>query len=246
MQRAGSPPRPGVTERFEMRILLVGHGRMGRLVGELAPEYGCEVAGVIDPNSPLHAGGPGQDRWRGVDVAIDFSFPDAVKTNAPALARLGVNMVIGTTGWEADESAVRRAAADAGIGVVAAPNFAVGVVLFEAMVARAASLLDPQAEFGAFLHEAHHATKKDAPSGTALRLKRAMLEAGYRRPIDVSSTRAGVIPGTHTVGFDGPSETIQLSHVARDRAGFARGALAAAKWVKGQQGWFTMRDVLGI
>ncbi len=229
-----------------MRILLVGHGRMGRLVGELAPEYGCEIAGVIDPNSPLHAGAPDQDRWRGVDVAIDFSFPGAVKTNAPALARLGVNMVIGTTGWEVDEPAVRRAAADAGIGVVAAPNFAVGVVLFEAMVARAAGLLEPQGEFGAFLHEAHHAAKKDAPSGTALHLKRAMQDAGYRRPIDVSSTRAGFIPGTHTVGFDGPSETILLSHLARDRSGFARGAFAAAKWVKGRQGWFTMRDVLGI
>src|SRR4030095_12998425 len=103
-------------------ILLVGHGRMGRLVGELASEYGCEVIGVIDPNSPLHAGGPDQDQWRGVDVAIDFSFPDAVKTNVPALARHGVNMVIGTTGWAADEPAVRQAAAAAGIIVVVAAH----------------------------------------------------------------------------------------------------------------------------
>jgi 4-hydroxy-tetrahydrodipicolinate reductase len=229
-----------------MRILLVGHGRMGRLVGELAPEYGCEVAGVIDPNSPLHAGGPDQDRWRGVDVAIDFSFPDAVKTNVPALARHGVNMVIGTTGWAADEPAVRQAVAAAGIGVVAAPNFSVGVVMFEAIVARAAALVKAQSEFGAFVHEAHHAAKKDAPSGTALLLKRAMQDAGYNRPIDVSSTRVGYVPGTHTVGFDGPAESIILSHMARDRSGFARGAFAAAKWLQGRRGWFTMKDVLGI
>ena len=229
-----------------MRILLVGHGRMGRLVGELAADYGCELAGVIDPQSPLHGGGPDEARWRGIDVAIDFSFPDAVKTNLPALARHGINLVIGTTGWQADEAAMRRAVADAGVGIVAAPNFSTGVVLFEAIVARAAALFAPQGEFGPFLHEAHHAAKKDAPSGTALHLKRAMQEAGLNRPIDVSSTRAGHIPGTHTVGFDGPAETILLSHVARDRSAFARGALTAAKWVKGRRGWFTMNDVLGV
>jgi 4-hydroxy-tetrahydrodipicolinate reductase len=229
-----------------MRILLVGHGRMGRLVGELAPEYGMEVAGVIDPQSPLHAGGPEDDRWRGVDVAIDFTFPDAVKINAPILARQGLNIVIGTTGWKADEPAVRQAVADAGVGVVAAPNFSVGVVLFEAIVARAAALFAAQQEFGAFLHEAHHAAKRDAPSGTALLLTHAMVEAGFQRPIDVSSTRAGYLPGTHTVGFDGPAETIVLSHTARDRTAFARGALTAAKWVAGRRGWFTMKDVLGV
>ena len=229
-----------------MRILLVGHGRMGRLVGDLAPEYGLEVAGVIDPQSPLHGGGPEDDQWRGVDVAIDFSFPEAVKTNVPVLARHGINIVIGTTGWQADEPAVRRAVADAGVGVVAAPNFSVGVVLFEAIVARAAALFAPQQEFGAFMHEAHHAAKKDAPSGTALFLKSGMEQAGFPRPIDVSSTRAGYIPGTHTVGFDGPAETIVLTHAARDRTAFARGALAAAKWVAGRHGWFTMKDVLGV
>ena len=227
-------------------LLLVGHGRMGRLVGDLAPEYGCEVAGIIDPQSPHHGGDATLERWRGIDVAIDFSFPDSVKTNAPALARHGVNLVIGTTGWQADEPAVRRAAADAGIGVVAAANFSTGVVIFEAIVARAAALFAAQSGFGPFMHEAHHAAKKDAPSGTALTLKRAMQEAGLDRPIDVSSTRAGFIPGTHTVGFDGPAETVLLTHVARDRTGFARGALVAAQWIKGRQGWYTMKDVLGI
>jgi 4-hydroxy-tetrahydrodipicolinate reductase len=229
-----------------MKILLVGHGKMGQLVGTLAPQYDCEVAGVIDPASPLHGGGPSDARWNGVDVAIDFSTPDSVIANARSLASRGISLVIGTTGWSQHEEALRKTVADAGVGIVVAPNFSTGVVLFEALVARAAELFAPQAEFAAFIHEAHHSAKKDAPSGTALSLKRAMVDAGFARPIDVSSTRAGFIPGTHTIGFDGPSETITLTHTARDRSAFARGALAAARWVHGKRGWFTMRDVLGI
>lgn len=229
-----------------MKLLLVGHGKMGQLVGTLAPQYGGEVAGVIDPASPLHGGGPGDARWTGVDVAIDFSTPDSVVDNAVVLATRGISLVIGTTGWAAREAELRQAVADAGTGIVVAPNFSTGVVLFEALAARAAALFAPQADFAAFLHEAHHSAKKDAPSGTALSLKTAMQQAGYDRPIDVSSTRAGFIPGTHTVGFDGPAETMTLTHTARDRTAFARGALAAARWVHGKRGWFTMRDVLGV
>jgi 4-hydroxy-tetrahydrodipicolinate reductase len=229
-----------------MRILLVGHGKMGQLVGELSKQYGCDVAGVIDPMSPLHGGGPDDDRWRGVDVAIDFSTADSVVTNVPVLARRGINLVVGTTGWAAQEASLRQVVAEAGVGIVVAPNFSTGVVLFEAIVAHAAKLFAPQDEFGAFLHEAHHAAKKDAPSGTAFLLKRAMEQAGFPRPIDVSSTRAGFIPGTHSVGFDGPAETITLSHAARDRTAFARGALTAANWIQGKRGWYTMRDVLGV
>jgi 4-hydroxy-tetrahydrodipicolinate reductase len=229
-----------------VRILLVGHGKMGRLVGELAGQYGYDVAGIIDPNSPLHAGGPDDDRWHKVDVAIDFSTPDSVWTNASTLARRGINLVVGTTGWAQQERELRQVIAEAGVGIVAAPNFSTGVVLFESIVAHAAKLFAGQGEFGAFIHERHHATKKDAPSGTAINLKRSMEGAGFSRPIDVSSARAGHIPGTHTIGFDGPAETLTLTHTARDRTSFARGALAAAGWIHGKRGWFTMRDVLGV
>jgi 4-hydroxy-tetrahydrodipicolinate reductase len=229
-----------------MRILLVGYGKMGQLVGSLAGQYGVEVAGVVDPHSPQNSGRIDDDRWNDVDVAIDFSSPEAVPENLPALARRRLNTVVGTTGWGSREAAMREHVERHGIGVVVAPNFSAGVVMFEAMVARAAALLASQADFGAWLHEAHHAMKKDAPSGTALFLKRAMEKAGYQRPIDVSSTRAGHIPGTHTVGFDGPAESITLSHTARDRGAFARGALQAAQWIQGKKGWFTMHDVLGI
>ena len=229
-----------------MRILLVGYGRMGRLVGDLAGQYDCEIAGIVDPQSPSSSGQIDDERWRGIDVAVDFSMAEAVPVNLPVLARLGLNIVVGTTGWASHEAALREVVAGSGVGVVAAPNFSAGVVLFEAMVARAAALVAGQSDFGAWLHEAHHAMKKDAPSGTALLLKRAMERAGYSRPIDVSSTRAGHIPGTHTIGFDGPAESITLTHTARDRSAFARGALQAARWVRGQHGWFTMQDVLGV
>jgi 4-hydroxy-tetrahydrodipicolinate reductase len=255
-----------------MRILLVGHGRMGRLVESLAADYGCEIAGIVnrpagpdgvDPgrsagsgaDSVGRAGAVGDDRWErwsgapgrdAIDVAIDFSSPDAVMINVPALARRRINMVLGTTGWNDHDAALRAIVTEAGIGIVAAPNFSTGAVLFESIAAHAAKLLGRQPDFGAFVHEAHHSSKKDAPSGTALRLERAMRDAGFSRPIDMASTRAGSIPGTHTIGFDGPAETITLTHAARDRTAFARGALVAAQWVKGKQGWFTMQDVLGL
>ena len=216
---------------------------MGRLVAALAPEYGCEVAGAIDSRS---ADGPSSARWKGVDVAIDFSSPAAVASVLPALASRGINLVVGTTGWQSHERALREAVDRAQVGMVAAPNFSAGVVMLEAIVGTAAALFADRPEFGAWIHEAHHAAKKDAPSGTALLLKRTMEGAGYAGPIDVSSTRAGHIPGSHTVGFDGPAESIAISHVARDRGTFARGALLAAQWVRGKRGWFTMRDVLGL
>ena len=118
--------------------------------------------------------------------------------------------------------------------------------LFVALAARASELLADRPEFGAWIHELHHGAKRDAPSGTAIALGEAMRQVGYGLPIDVASTRVGSIPGTHTVGFDSPAETITLTHTARDRTGFARGALAAARWVNGRRGWFSMRDVLGL
>lgn len=229
-----------------MRVLLVGYGKMGQLVGDLAPQYDCAVAGIVDPVSPSHTAGIDDVRWGDVDVAIDFTSPDAVMTNVPVLARRGINVVLGTTGWQKREDELRAIVEAAGTGIVAAPNFSTGVVLFEALVERAAALLARQPEYGAWLHEAHHAMKKDAPSGTAVKLKRTMEQAGYDRPIDVAASRAGFIPGTHTIGFDGPSESITLTHTARDRGAFARGALTAARWVKGRRGWFTMQDVLGL
>ena len=225
-----------------MRILLLGHGRMGTLIEALAPEYGGVIAGVIDEHSPdgaIASGDFGQ-----VDVAVDFTLADAVPKNLPQLARRRVNVVIGTTGWQADEAAMRVVAEKAGIGVLAASNFSLGMNIFQLAVEEVSRHFARHPEFGAWVHEAHHAMKKDAPSGTALTIKTGMERAGYSRTIDMSSTRVGHVPGTHTVGFDGSSETIEFTHTVRDRAVFARGALTAAKWQIGKQGWFSIRDLL--
>jgi len=222
-------------------LLIVGRGRMGRLVEALSPDYGFQVAGTVDIDNAAQ-----DDAWPQADIAVDFSLADAVPVNFPRLAARGMNIVIGATGWQAEEAKLRAEAEARGIGVVAAPNFAVGVNLFLALTERAAELWREQPAFGAWLHELHHAAKRDAPSGTALAIESAMRAHGYRHPIDVSSSRAGSIPGTHTVGFDAAAETITLTHTARDRAVFARGALHAAQWLQGKRGWFTMRDVLGI
>ncbi len=226
-----------------MRILIVGRGRMGRLVESLAPDYGMTVAGVVDRSSGERAIADGD--FGVVDAAIDFTLPDAVPANLPLLAARGINVVIGTTGWQDHESAMRALAADAGIGVLAASNFSIGMNVFQLVVEEAARRLAAQPDVGAWIHERHHDRKKDAPSGTALTLKAGMETAGFTRAIDVASTRAGFMPGTHTVGFDGPSETIELTHTVRDRAVFARGALMAARWLAGRRGWYSMRDMLG-
>ena len=225
-----------------MRILLLGHGRMGTLVESLAASYDAAIAGVIDEHSGRDAiarGGFGD-----VDVAIDFTLPEAVPQNLPQLAERKINVVIGTTGWQAHEPALRDIATRAGIGVLAASNFSVGMNVFQLAVEEASRHFARHPEFGAWIHESHHTMKKDAPSGTALTIKAGIERAGYDRPIDVSSTRVGHVPGTHTAGFDGPSETIEFTHTVRDRAVFARGALTAAKWLAGRRGWFSIRDML--
>jgi 4-hydroxy-tetrahydrodipicolinate reductase len=226
-----------------VRILLVGHGRMGQLVESLAPSYGCEIAGIITEYSDSKAIERGD--FGNVDVAIDFSLAHAVPENLPQLAGRGWRVVIGTTGWQAHEAEMRAIAERAGIGVLASANFSIGMQVFQLAVEAAAGAFATQPAYGAWIHERHHAAKKDAPSGTALMLKSAMEGAGYDRPIDVSSARAGAAPGIHTVGFDGPSDVITLTHEVRDRAVFARGALEAAKWLRGRRGWFTMRDLVG-
>jgi len=224
-----------------MRVLLIGHGRMGQLIEQLAPAHGCEIAGIAEIDAPvarvIGQAGP-------VDVAIDFSLPDAVPGNLAALAAHRVNVVIGTTGWQAREAELKAMTEKAGLGVLAAANFSIGMHVFAVVVEEAARRFAALDGIGAWIHETHHAAKKDAPSGTALMLQRAMVDQGYRRPIDMSSTRAGYAPGTHEIGFDDRAETITLTHTARDRAVFAHGALEAAKWLKGRRGWFSMRDMI--
>lgn len=218
-----------------MKLLIVGYGKMGHLVEQLASEQGFTVAGRVD------ADGTG---WAPADVAIDFSTADALETNFQRYVEMQVPVVIGTTGWNAIAGRLRAAAEQARLGVVASANFSIGVNVFEMIVGEAARLMQSQPQYGAWIHEQHHAAKRDAPSGTAILLRDAMTLAGYTHAVDVSSSRAGMVPGTHTIGFDSQSDTIELTHRARDRRGFASGALLAARWIHGRQGWYSMADVL--
>jgi 4-hydroxy-tetrahydrodipicolinate reductase len=218
-----------------LRLLIVGYGKMGQLIEQLAAEAGFTVAGRVDVGRP---------EWADADVAVDFSTAEALLGNFGQYVQRRLPVVIGTTGWSDHAARLRAEAERAGLGVVSAPNFSIGVNIFQLLVAEVARLMSTQDQYGAWIHEAHHAAKRDAPSGTALLLRDAMVDAGFGRSIDISSTRAGTIPGTHTVGFDAASDTIQLTHAARDRRGFALGALLAAKWIQGRQGWYTMQDVL--
>ena len=231
-----------MADRFN--VLLVGHGRLGQLIEAAAPQAGATIAGVIDDRNVADLAD--RTRWREVDVAVDVSAPDAFVANLPALCALGCSLVVGTTGWQAQGDSVRRQIEAAGVGAVVTANFSVGATLMDALVERAGALFAAHERYGAFVHETHHAAKKDAPSGTALLLKTALERGGFPRPVDVASTRVGFVPGIHTVGFDGPAETITLTHTVRDRATFAHGALVAARWVRGRRGWFTMRDVLEV
>ncbi|MBZ5725434.1 MAG: dihydrodipicolinate reductase [Acidobacteriia bacterium] len=218
------------------RLAIVGYGKMGRLVEQLAPEYGFAVALKLDEFNNARGEGLTAENFCGIDVAIEFSIPAAVLPNVEGIAACGVNLVVGTTGWGEHLPAVRQAVERHGIGLVWSPNFSAGVNALFHLVAEAARLLAAHPEYGAWAWEIHHSTKKDAPSGTLLKLVNEMKTAGYPRPIDVASNRAGAHPGTHEIGFDSASDTITIRHTARSREGFARGALKAAQWIIGRKG----------
>ena len=227
-----------------IRGVLFGHGRMGRLVGIHAADHGVEIVGVLTSRST-------PEEWQsvsqaGADVVIDFATGEALQAHLEQLCGVAPTLVVGSTGWSTFEPEARAIVARHGSGAVVASNFSVGAYLLEAAVQAVSASAAQLEDYEAFLHEAHHSKKRDAPSGTALLLLDAMRRAGLTRHVDVSSTRAGFIPGTHTVGFDGPAETVTLTHTVRDRATFAHGALRAARWVQGRSGWFSMRDVLGV
>lgn len=218
-------------------LAIVGYGKMGKLIDQLAPEYGFTVTARLDlgdANAPLD----------GIDVAIEFSVPDAVVDNVRRLASRRIPVIVGTTGWLQHTDEVKKIVEENHSALVWSPNFSIGVNVFTKLVSEAARLLADTPEYGAWAWEIHHITKKDAPSGTLLKLVETMRQSGFTRPIDVGSSRAGAHPGTHEIGFDSAADTITLRHAARSREGFARGALKAAQWIRGREGFFSFDDVL--
>ena len=213
---------------------------MGRLIDQLAPEYDFEVNARIDLDGSFQ-------QAAGCDVAIEFTVPEAVVRNVEGLAAMRVPMVVGTTGWLKEMDRVRAAVERYESAMIWSPNFSIGVNVFTRLVREAARLFGNQPQYGAWAWEIHHHTKKDAPSGTLLKLVDEMRAGGYTRAVDASSNRAGAHPGTHEIGFDSAADTITLRHSARSREGFARGALQAAQWMvanKDKRGVFEFSDIL--
>ena len=219
------------------KLAIVGYGKMGRLIEQLAPEYDFSVHVKLDVNDDLK-------HVAGADAAIEFTVPHAVAANVEAIAPLRVPLVIGTTGWSADMDRIAAAIEKNDSALLWSPNFSIGVNVFTRLVREAAKLLADEPQYGAWGWEIHHYTKKDAPSGTLIKLVNEMRAAGFTRDINVSSNRVGAHPGTHEIGFDSAADTITLRHTARSREGFARGALKAAQWIIGKKGVFEFSDVL--
>jgi 4-hydroxy-tetrahydrodipicolinate reductase len=224
-----------------MKVALIGYGAMGKLVANLATAAGDEVGVILTSRDASH--GAVQVALRGHDVAIDFSAAPAVVRNIEACARAGVSLVEGTTGWRDNEDEARRIVTEQGGSLVYGANFSIGVNIFYRIVAQAARLMTDVDQYEPFIEEEHHSRKRDAPSGTALELKKLMTKY-ISSDIPIASLRAGHIPGTHRVGFDSPADQITLMHAARSREGFAAGALLAARWIVGRKGVYEFSEVI--
>lgn len=237
-----------------MKLALIGYGKMGHAIEAAATPRGHEIVARLDAGDTID-----RRSLSGAQVALDFTAPDAVEENARRVAAAGTDLVIGTTGWYDRMKSVEAAVRQAGMGALWSPNFSLGVQLFFRLAAEAGRLANALEEYDVHVHEAHHRHKLDHPSGTARKLADVLVEALARKqtwregPPDgtpdpnvlwVSSARAGEIPGTHEVGLEGPADSILLRHTARGREGFAGGAVAAAEWVRGRKGFFSMDEML--
>ena len=228
---------------MSLRIAIVGYGKMGRSIERLAPEHDCEVTGIFRSTNNSNGRALNRESLDGIDVAIEFTTPHAAPQNVRTLLDAAIPVVTGTTGWFSELPELREYTSAKNGSVVWGPNFSVGLHHFRTLVAEAARRFAREEAYGAWGWEIHHAAKKDSPSGTLLTLADDISRSGYSRPVSLSASRAGAVPGTHEIGFDSPEDTITLRHVARSRDGFARGALRAARWLAGKKGFFEFREI---
>ncbi|MGA8213648.1 MAG: 4-hydroxy-tetrahydrodipicolinate reductase [Candidatus Sulfotelmatobacter sp.] len=224
-----------------MKILLLGRGRTGSLVAEVARLRSHDIR-IVGAAENARGAALTADNLRGIDVTIDFTTPSCVVTNIEACVSAGKNMIVGTTGWYGELDRVRKLVESHGTGFVYAANFSVGVNLFFDVARAAAAAL--QHEYSGQIFERHHADKKDAPSGTAIALQRVIQEASGRgEHLEITSFREGDVVGMHEVVLDSSADKIYLCHDAKSRRGFADGAVRAAEWVAGNKGFYDFRDV---
>ena len=227
-----------------MHLAIVGNGKMGRAVAELAEERGHVVHAIIGREENAGGAALTRERLAGVDAAIEFTRPDAVVTNLERLIEAGIPTVTGTTGWRSELPRIAQLVEARRVALLYGANFSDGVHLFLRAARDLAARFAGRPEFDSFILEEHHAAKVDAPSGTAAALRGRLREADSAREFPITSVRAGAIPGTHVVTYDGPHDTVALSHVARSRRGFAAGAVAAAEWLPGRPGVHDFEEML--
>ena len=225
-----------------MKIALIGYGAMGRLIRTLAEDKGHEIAVVVDEADAGLSAAELAEKLMIADVAIDFSTSNAVRPNVEACVQADVPLVEGTTGWNAERAAIERIVSEGSGTLVFGANFSVGVNLFYRVADFTSELFAKFPEYEVFIEEQHHSRKK-APSGTALKIK-DIVAKHIDKDFSVSATRAGNIPGTHRVGFDGPADQILLEHAARSREGFASGAILAAEWIVGKRGFYEFTELM--
>ena len=238
-----------------LRIALIGYGKMGREVERAALDRGMEITARIDIDSPSLS----TDEVRRADVAVHFAVPATVQKHVGELAKLRKPIVVGTTGWTKQAQEIKSIVESEGIGLVYASNFSVGVNVMYRLLREAGSLFDRFSEYDISVHEIHHKDKLDAPSGTALSIADVLLNTirrkkevlsgspeGKIRPeqLQITSGRYGAVVGLHRVTFDSMADSIEIVHTAKNRTGFALGAVVAAEWVKDKKGMFTFEDVL--
>jgi 4-hydroxy-tetrahydrodipicolinate reductase len=241
-----------------MKVMLVGCGSMGREVERVLGERGHSVVSRVDP---LIAGVDARDVDRrlceGAEVAIEFAAPAVVLPHVKQYVEAGLSAVVGTTGWYGQLDEVRRVVQPGGIGLIYGPNFSIGAHVFFGLVEEATRRMNALEQYDVSLLEIHHKRKKDSPSGTALYVAKTILGASSRKKaivtdrleraiepheLHVASVRGGEFPGTHTVLFDSLADTVEITHAARSRGGFALGAVMAAEWLKGRKGLFEVSE----
>lgn len=241
-----------------MKIAIVGYGKMGREIERAAQAKKIEVGAIFDLANNAQGSGLTPAALAGIDVCIDFSTPDAAPGNIAAAARAGKNIVVGTTGWQAKLGEVSAIVRERKTALLHAANFSLGMNVFMRLAGEAARLFDAHEMYDAAISEIHHRGKADSPSGTALALGKVLLARLHRKKellagspagaigpgqLQIVSSRIGAVAGTHVVTFDSEADAVELVHTAKNRSGFALGALVAAGWLQGKQGIFTMEDL---
>lgn len=242
-----------------VKIALIGYGKMGRMIEDLAQQMQVQIVSKIDPHQEGCEKEITVTTLKDAEICIEFSHPSVVIDNIRKICACKRNLVVGTTGWNDRLDEVKAMVEQAGIGMVYGSNLSIGMNLFYEIVEKAAEVFSRYDEYDAYGLELHHRQKADSPSGTAKELSNILISAlGQKEKaqydkvdrkimpeeLHFASIRAGFIPGTHTVGFDSEADTIEITHRVRNRRGFALGALKAAIWISGKTGFFSIRDFL--